>query len=266
VILNIERGLTIGYKKRAVATVTEDLSFQAGDVSLLLGLNGQGKTTLMKTLAGLLPVVAGKVPKTRVLYLSDDVDFPASLTPVEIVKSLALSPEIREFGQQMLRDLEVENKRYGILSKGNRQKARIVFGEVSSRSRDVKFLGMDEPFAGLDFQAREYLVSRWLQNSDHDRHLLVSMHPSEIAVQPSQILLVSAGRIWTVPPSTPWPEIRATLRKPTQIPEPAGGSRAAPRVLAIPRPPGVFLATDHPEDEEHTVGSRGRNEGGGSKQ
>lgn len=212
-ILSVERGLTIGYKKRAVATVTEDLVFQAGEVSLLLGLNGQGKTTLMKTLSGLLPPVTGKVTRTRVLYLSDDVDFPVNLTPLEIVKSLALTREIRELGQEMLGDLEIENKRYGLLSKGNRQKARIVFGEVGSRIRHVNLLGMDEPFAGLDFQAREYLVSRWLENTDQDRHLLVSMHPSEIAVQPSQILLVSRGKIWTVPPSTPWPEIRASLQK-----------------------------------------------------
>jgi hypothetical protein len=46
---------------------------------------------------------------------------------------------------------------------------------------------------------------------------LVSMHPSEIAVQPSQILLVSYGKIWTVPPSTPWPEIRAFLQKPVGL-------------------------------------------------
>lgn len=261
-ILNLERGLTIGYNKRAVATVTENLAFQAGHVSLLLGLNGQGKTTLMKTLAGLLPPVTGKVARTRVLYLSDDVDFPANLTPIEIVNSIALTPIVRGCGLEMLKDLEVENKRYGVLSKGNRQKARIVFGEVGAQSRNVNFLGMDEPFAGLDFQAREYLASRWLEYTDQHRHLLVSMHPSEIPVQPSQILLVSQGKIWTVPPSTPWAEIRATLGKPKDIPGPtdesARGSRAAPRVLAIPRPEGVFLATDRPEDDEHTVASRER--------
>lgn len=212
-ILNVECGLAIGYKKRVVATVTEDLTFRAGDVSLLLGLNGQGKTTLMKTLAGLLPAVTGKLAKTRVLYLSDDVDFPPDLTPLEIVKSLALTAGIRKLGQEMLDDLEVENRRYGILSKGNRQKARIVFGEVGASDRKVNFLGLDEPFAGLDFQAREYLVNRWLQNSNEERHLLVSMHPSEIPVQPSQILLVSWGKIWTVPPSTPWPEIRTLLQE-----------------------------------------------------
>jgi ABC-type multidrug transport system ATPase subunit len=210
-ILQIERGLTIGYKKRAVATLTEDLAFRAGEVSLLLGLNGQGKTTLMKTMAGLLPPLAGKIAKTRVLYLSDDVDFPASLTPLEMVKTFASTPEIRNLGEQMLENLEVENKRYGVLSKGNRQKARVVFGEVLSSARNVNFLGLDEPFSGLDFQARDYLVSRWLENTEKDRHLLVSMHPSEISVEPKQILLVSHGKIWTVPPSMPWPEIRALL-------------------------------------------------------
>ena len=107
-----------------------------------------------------------------------------------------------------------ENKRYSLLSKGNRQKARVIFAEIISRARKVNFLGLDEPFAGLDFQARDYLVGRWLQNVNQERHLLVSMHPSDIPVAPSQILLVSEGKIWTVPPATSWPEIRVLLQKP----------------------------------------------------
>jgi len=213
-ILKIEQGLAIGYKKRPVATVTEDLVFQTGKVSLLLGLNGQGKTTLMKTLAGLIPPVSGSVPPTRMLYLSDEVIFPSNLTPVEIIKSLDPAGRFRGLGHEMLAGLEVEHKKYGLLSKGNRQKARIVFAEIASRAWNVNFAGMDEPFAGLDFKAREYLVDRWLEKASQDRHLLMSMHPSEIPVAPSQILLVSCGQIWTVPPSTPWPEIRALLQKP----------------------------------------------------
>jgi ABC-type multidrug transport system ATPase subunit len=212
--LKIEQGFAVGYKKRAVATVTEDLVFHTGQVSLLLGLNGQGKTTLMKTLAGLIPPVSGNVPPTRMLYLSDEVVFPGNLTPVEIVKSLDPAARFRELGHEMLAGLEVEHKKYGLLSKGNRQKARIVFAEVASKARNVNFAGMDEPFAGLDFKAREYLIHRWLENTSQDRHLLVSMHPSEIPVAPSQILLVSCGEIWTMPPSTAWPELRALLQKP----------------------------------------------------
>jgi ABC-type multidrug transport system ATPase subunit len=209
----IDQGLFIGYKRRAVATVTEDILFEAGQVTLLLGLNGQGKTTLMKTLAGLLPPLAGRLAPSRVLYLSDEVDFPPRLTPPEIVQCLDPGAKYRSLGSEMLAGLEVDDKRYGLLSKGNRQKARVVFAEIISRARKVHFLALDEPFAGLDFQARDYLVSRWLENVNFERHLIVSMHPSEIPVAPSQILLVSDGKIWPVPPWTSWPEIRALLQK-----------------------------------------------------
>src|SRR5260370_23113752 len=135
-ILNVNRGLTIGYKKSPVATVSEDLVFQSGEVTLLLGLNGQGKTTFMKTLAGLLPPLSGEATKTRMLYLSDDVDFPTNLPPIEMVKSFDPEGAYLEPGREMLTQLEVENKKYGVLSKGNRHKARIVFAEVVSRVRN----------------------------------------------------------------------------------------------------------------------------------
>ena len=213
----VNQGLSIGYKKRLVATVTEEIVFEAGQVTLLLGLNGQGKTTLMKTLAGLLPPLAGNLAKTRVLYLSDDVDFPGNLTPYEIVRCLDPGGELGTFGKEMLSGLAVDDKRYGLLSKGNRQKARVTFAEIISRARKVNFLGLDEPFAGLDFEARDYLVNRWLENVNRERHLLVSMHPSEVLVVPSQVLLISGGKIWTVPPATSWPQIKVLLQKPELI-------------------------------------------------
>jgi ABC-type multidrug transport system ATPase subunit len=208
----VEQGLSVGYKRHSVATVTEPIRFEAGQITLLLGLNGQGKTTLMKTLAGLIPPLSGRLERTRVLYLSDAVDFPGNLTPREIVQCLDSRGKFRALGSEMLAGLEIENKRYSLLSKGNRQKARIVFAEIVSRAREVNFLGIDEPFAGLDFQARDYLVDQWLGKTNRDRHLLVSMHPSEIPMAPSQILIVSRGKIWSVPPATSWPEIRTLLQ------------------------------------------------------
>jgi zinc/manganese transport system ATP-binding protein len=214
----IDQGLSIGYQTRPVATATEEILFEPGQFTLLLGLNGQGKTTLMKTLAGLLPPVTGNLARTRALYLSDEVDFPANLTPREILRCLDAGGKNRALGNELMVGLEIEDKRYGFLSKGNRQKARVVFAEIIARGRKVNFLGFDEPFAGLDFQARDFLVSRWLENIPLERHLLVSMHPSEIPVAPSQILLVSEGKIWTVPPSTSWPEIRSLLHQPKLVP------------------------------------------------
>jgi ABC-type multidrug transport system ATPase subunit len=172
----------------------------------------------MKTLAGLIPPVAGRLDRIPVLYLSDDVDFPARLTPREIVQCLDPGAHYRTLATELLAGLEVEDKKYNLLSKGNRQKARVVFAEIISRARKVYFIGLDEPFAGLDFQARDYLVSRWMGNVNRERHLLVSMHPSEIPVAPSQILLVSDGKIWAVPPTTSWSEVRTLLQTSQLIP------------------------------------------------
>src|SRR6516225_5048150 len=213
-VLHIRKGLEIGYRRRCVAKLRDDIRFRKGEITLLLGSNGQGKTTLMKTLSGLLPPVAGEVKKIRALYLSDEVDFPESLTPLEILSCFDPAGTYRGLAREMIERLELENKRYGVLSKGNRQKARIVFAEVLAQVRDVEFLGLDEPFAGLDFQARDYLMERWLAVKCEERHLLVSMHPSEIASVPSQIVIVSRGEITTVAPETPWHELRPRLQKP----------------------------------------------------
>jgi ABC-type multidrug transport system ATPase subunit len=215
---HVDQGLSIGYRGRPIATVIEKVVFEPGQITLLLGLNGQGKTTLMKTLAGLLPPLSGSLARNRILYLSDDVEFPPGLTPREIVQCLDPEKKNRILGSELMTALEIENKRFGLLSRGNRQKARILFAEILSQTRKVGFLGLDEPFAGLDFEARDYLISRWLGNARIDRHLLVSMHPSEIPVAPSQILLVSKGKIWTVPPSTSWSEIRVLLQQPNHLP------------------------------------------------
>ena len=115
----VDRGLSVGYGAHSVATVSEDLLFQDGAITLLLGLNGQGKTTFMKTLAGLVEPLAGKLASTRGLYLSDDVDFPGRLTPREIAQCLDPSAKFRALGNEMMAGLAVENKRYALLSKGN---------------------------------------------------------------------------------------------------------------------------------------------------
>lgn len=58
-ILNT-RGLAIGYPNRVIAE-SLDLTLMPGDVVALLGPNGTGKSTLLRTLSGLLPALSGDI-------------------------------------------------------------------------------------------------------------------------------------------------------------------------------------------------------------
>lgn len=54
-------GLRIGYGTRVLATVPESTTVRAGEFICLLGRNGQGKSTLLRTMAGFIPPVTGEV-------------------------------------------------------------------------------------------------------------------------------------------------------------------------------------------------------------
>jgi ABC-type multidrug transport system ATPase subunit len=210
--LVVPNGLKIGYRKRVVATVKEEFAFNPGETTLLLGLNGAGKTTLMKTISGLIPPVEGRLPAVKALYLSEEVDFPPNLSPREIIACLAGTRSERAQATQWLRTLQVEDRAYGKLSKGNRHKARLVFAQLAALSRRIPVVGLDEPFSGLDFIAREQLVREW---SDPDApapwHLLISIHPAEIPFTPHQMIVVVRGEIRSVPAWTSWTEVREML-------------------------------------------------------
>ncbi|MBV9998544.1 MAG: ATP-binding cassette domain-containing protein [Verrucomicrobia bacterium] len=210
--LLVPNGLQIGYRKRVVATVKGEFAFNPAEITLLLGLNGAGKTTLMKTISGLIPPVEGKLPATRALYLSEEVDFPPNLSPREITACLARTRSERAQANRWLCTLQVEDRAYGKLSKGNRHKARLVFAQLTALSRRMPIVGLDEPFSGLDFVAREQLIRDW---SDRRReapwHLLISIHPAEIPFVPHQMIVVAQGEIRPVPVHTSWSELREML-------------------------------------------------------
>src|SRR4051812_38499480 len=76
--------LTAGYEEKlVVCDVTFDL--QPGEVVALLGPNGGGKSTLLKTLAGLVPKICGGV-----LVQGDDIDM---LSAKEIARRIGFVPQ-----------------------------------------------------------------------------------------------------------------------------------------------------------------------------
>jgi len=106
-MLQVE-GLSAGYSGSRVLD-NLNLSVRRGQITAILGRNGMGKTTLMRTLMGLLSIDSG-----RILFDHQDI---AGLRPFEIARlGISYVPQ----GREIFADFTVlENLRLGFLGKGN---------------------------------------------------------------------------------------------------------------------------------------------------
>jgi iron complex transport system ATP-binding protein len=194
------KDLNIGYKGKEIRSVFDGLNafFPKGELIGLVGNNGIGKSTLLKTITGNLVPLAGDVflngvsisqlsasdiAKSISLVLTDKVG-GFNLTVEDVVASGRI-PFVNAFGQLKKEDLEIvyqSLKRIGIenikdrpideLSDGQRQKVMI----AKSLAQQTAVILLDEPTAFLDFTSRRQLFS-----------IL-----SDLAVQEQKLIIISS--------------------------------------------------------------------------
>jgi ABC-2 type transport system ATP-binding protein len=167
----------------ALSDVT--LSLEGGKIIGLLGSNGSGKTTLLKTIAGILQPTSGTVTvdgmeigtetKKIVSYLPERTYLYSWMRTRDIIDYFGDFYEDfnKENALRMLKALSVnENAKLKTLSKGTREKVQLVL--VMSRKAKVYLL--DEPIAGVDPVAREFILETILSNRAPDSMILISTH------------------------------------------------------------------------------------------
>jgi len=154
--------LAIGYSDKTVAT-NISLDIERGEHVAVLGDNGQGKSTLLKTIAGKLEKIDGKMKwgsNIKIGYY--DQHLPALLNSDETVKRYierVSSPdlsaqEIFEMAGNFLFNEEALRKKVKVLSGG--EKARLCLVALLLEKNSV--LLMDEPTNHLDFETVEALA------------------------------------------------------------------------------------------------------------
>lgn len=130
--------------------VLENINFEFDKNTALVGLNGVGKTTLMRILLGIDKKISGevKVISDASVAFSDNV-LPEYITILELVKSANL--DLNKF-EDMLKKFDVEKYKNTLiknLSLGTKKKMNIIFSLLLKRD----YLIMDEPTNGLDYQS-----------------------------------------------------------------------------------------------------------------
>lgn len=167
----------------AVSHLTLELS--KGKIIGLLGPNGSGKTTLIKMLNGLLVPTSGKIlingknpgieTKAMVSYLPERTYLQQHLTVAEIIDFFTdfyadFKPDVA-YG--MLQNLGINPKdKLKTLSKGTKEKVQLIL--VMSRQADLYIL--DEPIAGVDPAARDYILRTIINNYNENATILLSTH------------------------------------------------------------------------------------------
>lgn len=178
------RGLKKSYgSKKALKGI--DLEIGSGRIVGLLGPNGSGKTTLIKLLCGLLHPnggeisICGYVPgvetKALISYLPDRPYFEDWM---KVKDALDLFADFyRDFDRQRAVDMctslgITEKMSIKAMSKGTREKLQLVL--VMSRRALVYLL--DEPIAGVDPAARDFILQTILTNYNPAGTVIISTH------------------------------------------------------------------------------------------
>lgn len=194
-------------KKYGNLTALNNLNFEleSGHIIGLLGPNGSGKTTLIKIICGLLVPSAGEVTvkgnpigvesKKVISYLPDTT---------YLGKSASVEGTINYF-KDFYEDFE-ENRAYDMLgklginprakfrtlSKGTKEKVQLIL--VMSRRADLYIL--DEPIAGVDPAARDYILNTIISNYDENASILISTHLiSDIENILDEVIFLKQGNI-----------------------------------------------------------------------
>ncbi len=168
-----------------VALNNVSISLESGKIIGLLGPNGSGKTTLIKLINGLLTANSGAVyvdgeapgpsTKAKVAYLPDNIYLNSWMTVEQIVNYFTdFYADFRpERAYNMLEKLDISPKmRLKKLSKGNKEKVCLIL----VMSRDAKLYVLDEPIAGVDPAARDYVISTIINNYNPESTVLISTH------------------------------------------------------------------------------------------
>jgi len=201
-LLWIEEGTQMGHARgpwrsgidQVLVEVTCPVVLESG-LHLFVAPNGSGKTTVLRTLAGLHPALRGRLKVAgEVFYVSDQLQLDMELSAQRLFETWFRGSALSYcYGLVERLTLNVDcamNK----LSRGNRQKVMLVVAETLAAGSGPSLLLLDEPLAGMDAETREVVAEFWASTNKTVLRLVV-LHELDAVKKADSLFTVSRGQL-----------------------------------------------------------------------
>lgn len=190
-------------KKEALLGVS--LQIERGKIVGLLGPNGSGKTTLIKLICGLLVPTSGHIiingqpigaeTKKVVSYLPERTYIPDWMKVTDILDFFEdfYADFNRDRAMEMLNNLAINPAdKFKTMSKGTKEKVQLIL----VMSRDAELYLLDEPIAGVDPAARDYILNTIISNFNENASIIISTHLiADIEPVLDDVIMIQNGTI-----------------------------------------------------------------------
>ena len=212
--INIQN-LTVGYRKnKNTQILLSELKLDAvkGETIALVGINGSGKSSLLRCITGIQKPLSGNIflnsksiqdysgkDRAKTISFVTTTNFNVSYMKVSDIVSFGRFPYLKFAGQTNKNDKKIINnslqlvgmsafadKNINEISDGERQKIML----ASALAQDTEIILLDEPAAFLDTE-NKYMIYELLQKlaSENQKTIIFSTHDLDIALN-------LADKIW----------------------------------------------------------------------
>ncbi|EJT6163780.1 ABC transporter ATP-binding protein [Clostridium perfringens] len=198
----------VGVKKKfRRKKVLENITFNVkkGEITALLGLNGVGKSTLLKIIMGLVKQDQGEVLfngeklnyKTyeNIAFVPDVLNTYGDMKIKDAFEYMSMMYEKWDMDKayEMLKDFKLtDDLKINKLSKGNIARVKLILGFA----RHPEYLLLDEPFSGIDIFTREKFIESLIGYMDNNIGILITTHElKEVENIVDKVIFLSDGNI-----------------------------------------------------------------------